>query len=112
MAPPESSGYHIEAADGSIGHVDDFLFDGESWSLRYFVVETRNWLPGCHVLIATDWVDRVSWEDRKAYFALTKDEVRNSPEYDRASFTKTAEHALYRHYGRPLEHPSARVQIR
>lgn len=94
--------YHIEAVDGSIGHVDDFIFDDNSWGLRYFVVDTRNWLPGRHVLISTDWVERVSWEDRKAYVALTRDEVRNSPEYDAASFTETEEDALYRHYGRSL----------
>lgn len=96
--------YHVEAVDGSIGHVDDFIFDDATWGLRYFVVDTRNWLPGRHVLISTDWVDRVSWEGRNAYVALTRDEVRNSPEYDAASFAEAEEDALYRHYGRPLEH--------
>lgn len=99
----EVDGYHIEAVDGSIGHVDDFIFDDASWGLRYFVVNTRNWLPGRHVLISTDWVERVSWADRKAHVALTRDEVRNSPAYDAASFTQTEEEALHRHYGRPLE---------
>lgn len=95
--------YHIEAVNGSIGHVDDFILDDASWALRYFVVDTRNWLPGRRVLISTDWVDRVSWEERKAYVALTRDEVRNSPEYDPASFTEAEEDVLYRHYGRSLE---------
>lgn len=108
----EVSGYQVEAADGSIGHVDDFLFDDRSWSLRYFVVDTRNWLPGHHVLISTDWVERVSWEGRKVHVSLTREEVRSSPEYDRESFTETAEYALYRHYGRPLERPTVRAQIR
>lgn len=54
--------------------------------------------------VSTDWVDRVSWEERKAYVALTRDEVRSSPEYDAASFAEAEEDALYRHYGRPLEH--------
>lgn len=99
----EVDAYHIEAVDGSIGHVDDFIFDDATWALRYLVVDTRNWLPGRHVLISTDWVERMSWEDRKAYVALTRDEVRNSPEYDAASFTQAEEDALYKHYGRPLE---------
>lgn len=94
--------YHLEAVDGSIGHVDDFIFDDSSWSLRYFVVDTRNWLPGRHVLIATDWINQVSWEQRKAYVALTRDEVRNSPPYDASSFTDAEEDALQRHYGRSL----------
>ncbi|RPJ25787.1 MAG: PRC-barrel domain containing protein, partial [Planctomycetaceae bacterium] len=29
-------GYHLLAADGEIGHVDDFLLD-EGWSVRYLV---------------------------------------------------------------------------
>jgi hypothetical protein len=98
----EVAGYHIEAVDGTIGHVDDFIFDDETWELRYFVVDTRNWLPGRHVLISTDWIDNVSWEDRKAFVALTRDEVRNSPEYDPVSFTEAAEGELYHHYHRRL----------
>lgn len=33
------SGYHIEASDGMIGHVEDFILDPHTWALRYFVVE-------------------------------------------------------------------------
>src|SRR5437867_6756168 len=35
-------GFHIEATDGGIGHVDDFLVD-ENWIVRYLVVDTSNW---------------------------------------------------------------------
>src|ERR1044071_4192956 len=40
------TGYHIEARDGEIGHVEDFIIDAETWEIRYMVVDTRNWLPG------------------------------------------------------------------
>src|SRR5690606_18783071 len=40
------TGYDIHASDGSIGHVQDFVFDDESWSIRYLVVDTVNWWPG------------------------------------------------------------------
>ena len=30
----EVTGYHIEAADGEIGHVDGFVVDDESWAIR------------------------------------------------------------------------------
>jgi len=42
----EVSGYHIQAADGEIGHVEDFVIDDETWAIRYMVVATRNWWPG------------------------------------------------------------------
>ncbi len=40
------AGYDIEAADGKIGHVEDFLVEEGSWAIRYVVVDTRNWWPG------------------------------------------------------------------
>jgi len=37
-------GYAIGAMDGDIGKVDDFYLDDESWTIRYLVAETGNWL--------------------------------------------------------------------
>ena len=39
-------GCHIEATDGTIGHVDNFLIDEFSWAVRYLVVDTSNWIGG------------------------------------------------------------------
>ena len=39
-------GYEIRATDGDLGTVDEFYFDDETWTVRYFVVETGNWLSG------------------------------------------------------------------
>ena len=75
-------GYDILATDGSIGEVDDFVFDDHDWAIRDLVVDTRKWLPGKHVLLAPEQIDRVSWEDREVYVRLTRDEVRNAPEYE------------------------------
>ncbi len=45
-------GREIRATDGEIGSVDRFLFDDETWTVRYLVVDTGNWLPGSQVLIS------------------------------------------------------------
>jgi hypothetical protein len=45
-------GSAIEASDGQIGKVKDFLFDDEKWTVRYLVVETGTWLSGREVLIS------------------------------------------------------------
>ncbi len=29
------SGYHIQASDGTIGHVTDFMMDDKSWEIRH-----------------------------------------------------------------------------
>jgi uncharacterized protein YrrD len=95
------NGYHIRATDGDIGHVVDFLIDDESWAIRYLVVTTRNWLPGKHLLIAIDWIDRISWHDSLVHVSLSRDAIRRSPEYLGTSLPSSAyEQALHAHYGR------------
>ena len=98
----EVMGYHIQARDGEIGHVDDFILDDERWSVRYLVVDTRNLLPGRKVLIAPEWADRMSWADEKVHVGLTKSAVKDSPEYQPDTLVnREYEVRLYDYYGRP-----------
>jgi hypothetical protein len=97
-----TSRHHIQATDGEIGHVHDFIMDNEDWSVRYLVVDTRNWLPGRKVLLAPDWVDAVDWNEKKVHVGLTKDGVKDSPEFDPdAPVNRQYEETLYDYYGRP-----------
>lgn len=97
----ELTGYHIEATDGAIGHVGDFIVDDETWGIRYMVVATSNWWPGKSVLIAPAWASRIAWLDRKVYVDMTQDAVKRSPEWS-ATFPVKREYEalLHRHYGR------------
>ena len=96
------SGLHIQATDGDIGHVHDFVMNNEDWTVRYLVIDTRNWLPGRKVLISPDWVDAVDWNEKKVHVALTKDGVKDSPEFDpQAPVNRQYEETLYDYYGRP-----------
>lgn len=98
------AGYHIEADDGMIGHVEDFLFDPQTWALRYFIVDTRNWLPGRHVLLSTDWIDEVSWDKRVVRVPLSRDAIRNSPEWRGGAMLKEdEERSLHAHYGKLMQ---------
>jgi hypothetical protein len=36
------SAYDIQAEDGELGHVTDFVIDCENWAIRYLVIDTRN----------------------------------------------------------------------
>jgi len=77
------TGYDIQASDGSIGHVKDFVFDEESWAIRYLVVDTRNWWPGGRkVLVAVHWADTIDWAARTVAVALTREQVRAAPAFD------------------------------
>ena len=90
------TGYHIEAADGEIGHVDGFVVDDEAWAIRYIEVATRNWWPGKKVLVSPAWIERVSWEDSKVYVGLSREAIKNGPEYvESMPITREYENRLY-----------------
>lgn len=95
-------GYHIEATDGEIGHVEDFIIDDETWEIRYLVVDTRNWWPGKKVLVSPHWIDRVSWDESKVFVNLSREAIKQSPEYTEESLlTRDYETDLHRHYELP-----------
>jgi len=74
------TGHHVQASDGDIGHIDDFIIDDSNWAIRYLVVDTQNWLPGRKVLIAPRWIERISWVESKVFVGLTREAVKLSPE--------------------------------
>jgi hypothetical protein len=78
----EVIGYGVTASDREIGHVENFLFEDDSWAIRHLVIDTRNWWPGRHVLVSSEHVDRVSWPERSMYLRIAREEVERSPEYD------------------------------
>jgi len=97
----EVTGYHIQATDGAIGHVEDFVVDDEIWALRYIIINTRNWLPGRFVLVSPRWTKAVDWAERKLWIDLSTDRVKNSPKYDHlVPLSRDYERALYDYYGR------------
>ena len=97
----EVAGYHIEAIDGELGHVQGLLVDQESWAIRYLIVNTSNWWLGHQVLVAPEWITEVSWLDRKVMIDLTRQAIQDSPPYDTAQFPDRAQESrVYEHYGR------------
>jgi uncharacterized protein YrrD len=95
------SGHHVQASDGEIGHVDDFVIDDETWAIRYLVIDTRNWWPGKKVLISPQWIERVSWAESKVFVTLLREAIRQSPEYREESLlSREYETALHGHYNR------------
>jgi hypothetical protein len=106
-------GHHIQAADGGIGHVEDFIIDDETWAIRYLIVNTHNWWPGKKVLISPKWIERVSWIESKVFVNLLRETIKHSPEYtDETLPTRNFETALHQHYNRPgywIDEPGAKV---
>ena len=95
------TGYSIQATDGEIGHVDDFVVDEESWTIRYMIASTRNWWPGKKVLISPQWIANVDWKNSNLYVNLSRQAIKSGPEYDPEKLSRSYETELYKHYGQP-----------
>lgn len=97
----EVIGYRIQATDGELGHVDDFLVEDDSWTIRYVVVDTKNWLPGKKVIIAPDWIKRIDWSEERVHVDMKRKEIQNGPEYSPDKpVTREHEEKLYTSVGR------------
>jgi len=95
------SGRNVQALDGEIGHVEDFVIDDETWAIRYLIIDTLNWWPGKKVLISPRWIERVSWSEGKVFVNLRREAIKQSPEYTEESLiTRDYETGLHRHYNR------------
>lgn len=76
------TGYHIHASDGEIGHIEDFLVEDVDWSIRYFLVDTKNWWPGKKVLISPQSAREIIFPDKLINLNVDRQIVKNSPAYD------------------------------
>jgi hypothetical protein len=75
------NGYHLQASDGMIGHVCDFMMDAQSWAIRQLVIKTGHRLSGREVQIPTKEVDRISYEESTVFVNLTSEAVEQSPQH-------------------------------
>jgi sporulation protein YlmC with PRC-barrel domain len=84
------NGYHLQASDGTVGHVCDFMMDAESWAIRQLVIKTGHRFSGKEVEIPTRTVDRISWDESKVFVNLTREAVEQSPAHHVSPFSAAA----------------------
>jgi len=100
------SGHHIQAIDGELGHIVDFIIDIQKWAIRYLIVDTQNWWLGKKVLISSKWIDHVSANGLKVFINLSRESIRLSPEYtEEALLTRDYESQLHKYYNRNVYWP-------
>lgn len=71
--------FEVEATDGDIGKVDEATYEVGS---SYIVVDTGPWILGRKVLLPAGVIERIDLDNRKVQVRLTKDQIKNSPEFD------------------------------
>ena len=94
------TGYHIHATDGQIGHVEDFLVNDAGWSIRYLVVDTRNWWSGDQILISPRTVREIDWADKSIHLNISQQRVKGGRVYDPSKMADRANEDLMLKYYR------------
>ena len=94
--------YQVHARDGEVGHLEDLIVDDDSWTIRYMVIDTGNWLPGRKILLAPHWIEWIDFNESVVSVDLQKKTIEKSPEYDPGrAVNREYEEVLYDYYGRP-----------
>lgn len=78
-ATMDLSGFEVEALDGSIGKVSKTTHEADPGHL---IVETGPWIFGKRVMLPAGVVTNVQPQQRKVVVNITKDQIKNAPEYD------------------------------
>lgn len=72
-------GYDVEASDGSIGSIDDSTNEADR---QHVVVDTGFWIFGNKRLIPAGAITRIEHSDKKVYVDMTKDQIKEAPDFD------------------------------
>jgi len=79
----EVKGYHINALDGKLGHIDDIITDDYDWQIVHLIADTSNWLPWSKkVILPLDFLEEISYVKQQVSISMKKDAMKNAPEYD------------------------------
>jgi hypothetical protein len=81
------TGFSVEAADGGIGKIDEATYET---SASYIVVDTGPWIFGKKVLLPAGVVQRIDLDSETVFVNRTKDEIKNAPELDEATYRDEA----------------------
>ncbi len=75
-------GYKVEATDGEVGELADFLIDGRTWIIREIVVQFGPWYSGKAIRIPTEKISRISYDESTVYVDLSRDVMAGADEHD------------------------------
>jgi hypothetical protein len=73
--------YSLQATDGYVGHVCDFMMDDKSWAIQQLVIKTGHRFTDKELQIPMSRIDRISYQDSTVFVKLTEDAVGKRPEH-------------------------------
>jgi hypothetical protein len=79
------------------------LFDDLTWAVRYFVVNTGNWLVGRQVLLSPVSLGMPNWMSHVLPVRLTRQQIEDSPPLETDQpVSRQLEHSVAEYYGWPM----------
>jgi hypothetical protein len=100
------TGYSITAVDGDIGHVDEATYETGA---SYLVVDTGPWIFGRKVLLPAGVVERIDTAEKKVYVDRTKQQIKDSPEFDELADDAAYREGLGDYYTSTYDRPGERM---
>jgi len=94
-------GFEVQARDGKIGKIDEATNETGSSNI---IVDTGPWIFGKKVVLPAGVIDRLDLDDRNVYVDLTKDQIKNAPEYDPDRFDEEYRTRLGSYYSGTRSH--------
>jgi len=111
--PPSAPGHHrhgivavqdycVVATDETLGKVHGVVVETATWTIRYFIVDTGEWLSGKFVLMPLRCVASIDDGALKVIASVTSDTIRHCPAYDEsAELNREYESFLHKYYDWP-----------
>ena len=91
--------YTVECPDGQVGAVSDFLWNPQSYAIRYLVVDIGRLLSGKSILLSPLWITGLDREAEEISVELPRNALQEAPAYERGEpITPAYEKNLMSHY--------------
>ncbi len=96
----EIKGYDVRAVDEDAGHVEDIVVGLDPWTVRYVLVDTRDWLPGRKLPVPPQRVTGIDATKEHCLVNLTREQIEQSPAYEGDELFQAAyERKVHGYYG-------------
>jgi hypothetical protein len=106
-------GFTVAGNDGPLGEIRDCYFDDHTWTVRFMVVETGDWLAGRKVLIPPQAIAGLDWGRRELSTSLTRARIAASPEVDTTKpVSRQHETQQFGFYGYPHYWGDETIEVR
>jgi hypothetical protein len=83
LSSVDLAGFKVEATDGSIGKVDEATHEATG---SFVVVDTGPLIFGKKVMLPAGVIRDVDLDTETIFVGLTKDEIKNAPEFDEKTY--------------------------